>query len=115
MCRNIPHRHAGRDRLLVASNRGEGRPRADAPEVRWTVNIKDGVPVLPRTWRPAVHLAGQYINYDPEAEKLGVAGHMETLAWLQEAREELARTKNRPAELHALLERAIAIVSVTGK
>jgi hypothetical protein len=40
---------------------------------------------------------------------------MAVVAWLTEARVELARAKNRPAELHALVERAISIISVTGK
>lgn len=103
----------GRDQLLVAANLA-GRPAAGAT-IRYTVNVKDGSPVLPRVYRRPSHTPAGWVNYDPEAEKIGVAGHMETLAWLREAREEIARPKRRPAELHSLLERAIAIVSVTGR
>jgi hypothetical protein len=105
---------AGRARLLVAANRGEGRPAKHSPEVRWTVNIKDGRPVLPRVWRNPIHQPGRFGNYDPEGERLGVADHMQTLAWIQEARAELARPKPRLGECHALVEKALAIISVTG-
>lgn len=114
MRRNFPPKGGGgRDQLLIAVNLS-GRPAADAT-VRYTVNVKDGSPVLPRVYRRPSHTPAGWVNYDPEAEKIGVAGHMETVAWLREAREEIARTKRRPAELHSLLERAIAIVSVTGR
>lgn len=115
MTRNQPSGNAGRDRLLVAANRSRGGVQPPADQIRWTVNVKDGKPVLPRVWHRAIQEKERWDNYDPEAEKIGVAGHMETLAWLQEAREEVARAKRRPTELHSLVERAIAIFSVTGR
>jgi hypothetical protein len=86
-----------------------------APPVRYTVNLRDnGRPVLPRIWFQANPIPSEFRDYDPDLGQSKVNDHMAVVAWLTEARVELARAKKRPAELHALVERAISIISVTG-
>lgn len=116
MLRNLPGSSNGqaRDRLVIAGNRPEGRPRLDAPETRYAIHIVDGRPILPRYYRAPQHLPGQWLDFDPEAERIGMASHLDVIAWLSEARAEQKRPKPRPVELAALVDRAIALLSVSG-
>jgi hypothetical protein len=56
-----------------------------------------------------------WVNYDPEAIKQLARDHQATIAYLAEAREEIARPKRRSAELAALVERSIRLLSATGE